>query len=394
MTLKINNKLVAYEGCIGRREYLLNLIYLSMINSFLVAPFSYWMLTKAPNPADIFNFSKILTTAPIFVTFFWTVACVIGAVLGFGLFIRRLSDITGAQAGVRGYILATALIVIPYLWFFYMNPLTALLLIISFVVSCVMICVPGKITGQLPADSVKRFNWGAFWGTWIWGLFNKTYVTLWAIPLFFTPAFFSWCLICGIKGNEWAFKNRNALDTEAFHKEQKVQAVVWNCLAGFFLFVMPILLVFLISALAVTSAIKNPGGIEKVLNTAESAVELFIEDSFDNYELDIDENRFYVDPQQWSELTFDGRYNLFKGAATLASIKKQRSEDDKFEGYRGSKTTEMTITKIYSTYNGELLAEFNMDESEVTDFKSAFKAALKAIYFNTNPELPPALPNE
>ena len=24
----------------------------------------------------------------------------------------------------------------------------------------------------------KRFNWGAFWFTWIWGLFNKSYWTL------------------------------------------------------------------------------------------------------------------------------------------------------------------------------------------------------------------------
>ena len=27
-------------------------------------------------------------------------------------------------------------------------------------------------------QELKRFNWGAFFGTWIWGLVNKSYITL------------------------------------------------------------------------------------------------------------------------------------------------------------------------------------------------------------------------
>ena len=54
----------------------------------------------------------------------------------------------------------------------------------------------------------------------------------------------------------------------------------------------------------------------------------------------------------------------------------------------------MGITKIYSSYNGELLGEFNMDAGEIKDFKSAVKTMMNAIKFNTNPELPPPLPQE
>ena len=31
----------------------------------------------------------------------------------------------------------------------------------------------------------KRFNWGAFFLTWIWGLGNKVWITLFIIPLWF-----------------------------------------------------------------------------------------------------------------------------------------------------------------------------------------------------------------
>lgn len=52
----------------------------------------------------------------------------------------------------------------------------------------------------------------------------------------------------------------------------------------------------------------------------------------------------------------------------------------------------MSITKIYSSYNGEVLAEFTLDDKEIKDFKSALKQIMKSVKFNPNPELPPPLP--
>lgn len=81
-----------------------------------------------------------------------------------------------------------------------------------------------------------------------------------------------------------------------------------------------------------------------------------------------------------------------KGAATFASLKKHQSDDEKYKNYSGSRSTEMSITKIYSSYNGELLGEFSIDASEIKDFKSAIKSMMKSVKFNTTPELPPPLP--
>lgn len=390
MDLNINNKLVAYRGCICRREYFLNNLYIAMINSVLTLPLNFWMFTHSQTMVELFNFKNILANAPIFASFFYGFSCLISAVIGFGLIARRLADIWGTETNTRIYILTGVMILIPYLWLFKTNPLTALLLIINIIFALVILFIPGKVTGEMLQDKVKRFNWGAFWGTWIWGLFNKVYITLWALPLYFTPAGFCASLVCGIKGNEWAYEKSQTKNLEEFHKGQKNQAIVWNILAGFFILILPALIFFLIIAFMVSAAIKNPDSLNQFINKTESVIEMIIDEDFEEYKLDLDENRFYIDPQEWVDKSFDERYNMLKGAATFAALKKHKENKD----YNGSKTTEMEITKIYSSYNGELLGEFNMDTDEIKDFKSAVKMIMNSVKFNTNPELPPPLPQE
>jgi len=87
--------------------------------------------------------------------------------------------------------------------------------------------------GIAPDFVAKKFNWGAFLLTWIWGLGNKTYITL---------VFFAACALCiipiigafaplgcsiwfGIKGNEWAWKNKRFESVGHFHSNQKKWAI-------------------------------------------------------------------------------------------------------------------------------------------------------------------------
>ena len=392
MDIKINNKFVAYRGCIGRREYFLNNIYLAMINTFLTLPLSFWMVTHSQTAIDMFNFPQLIKDAPVFASFFYWFTCLISVCIGFGLVVRRLVDIFGVENSKRIYIFSGIVVLIPYLWLFKTNPLTALLLIINIIFALIILFTPGKITGQLPADEVKRFNWGAFWGTWIWGFFNRVYITLWALPLYFTPAAILASLVCGIKGNEWAYEKSKNKDLEAFHRGQKHQAIGWNIFAGFVIVILPVLLTFLLVGFIVASAIKNPDSLNQFINKTENVIEMIIDEEFEEYKLDVDENRFYIDPQEWVNMSFDERYNLLKGAATFASLKKHQSDDEKYKNYSGSRSTEMSITKIYSSYNGELLGEFSIDASEIKDFKSAIKSMMKSVKFNTTPELPPPLP--
>lgn len=77
----------------------------------------------------------------------------------------------------------------------------------------------------IPA-AVKKFNWGAFLFSFIWGLFNKTYITLLILLLGIIPVVNIGVLIWfGIKGNEWAWRNKRWNSVEHFNKVQKNWAI-------------------------------------------------------------------------------------------------------------------------------------------------------------------------
>ncbi len=82
-------------------------------------------------------------------------------------------------------------------------------------------------------DEIRKWNWGAFFLSWIWGLGNKTYIAL----LFFIP--FCWFVlpfVLGAKGSEWAWRNKRWTSIEHFKDVQKVWALV-----GLFVVIIPVI---------------------------------------------------------------------------------------------------------------------------------------------------------
>ena len=77
---------------------------------------------------------------------------------------------------------------------------------ISFFVILVLIFQKGKITAKKPKSKIIKFNWGAFLGTWIWGLFNKAPITLLMLPLCLTFSWFPFMLICGLMAMSGCWK--------------------------------------------------------------------------------------------------------------------------------------------------------------------------------------------
>lgn len=68
-------------------------------------------------------------------------------------------------------------------------------------------------------DEIKGWNWGAFWLSWIWGIFNGSYIALLALlPIanLIIPFYL------GAKGNELAWKNRHWIDIESFKESQRI----------------------------------------------------------------------------------------------------------------------------------------------------------------------------
>ncbi len=83
-------------------------------------------------------------------------------------------------------------------------------------------------SGVMP-NGIKGWSWGAFFLNWIWAIGNQTWIGLLALVPF---AGFIMAIILGIKGREWAWKNKNWESVEHFNKIQKRWSVVGACLVG------------------------------------------------------------------------------------------------------------------------------------------------------------------
>ena len=77
-------------------------------------------------------------------------------------------------------------------------------------------------------EEVKGWSWGAFGLNWIWGVFNGVLISLLCLIPFFA---FVWAIVLGIKGNEWAWRNKKWDSIEHFKNTQRP----WN-IAGIVLF--------------------------------------------------------------------------------------------------------------------------------------------------------------
>ena len=103
----------------------------------------------------------------------------------------------------------------------------------------------------VPEIVKNKFNWGAFLLSWIWGIGNKTWIALIAplLPLIpFVGAFaaLGFNIWLGIKGNEFAWKNKKFDTVEKFHENQKIWAIV-----GIVLFIIGVILYAIIAAASI-----------------------------------------------------------------------------------------------------------------------------------------------
>ncbi len=97
-------------------------------------------------------------------------------------------------------------------------------------------------TGHTPSqDELSKFNWGAFWFSWLWAAFNGIYWPLIFILVNFIPyvgqfAGLGLCIYLGIKGNELAWNAKTWNSWGHFKETQKKWArafwwIIGICLA-------------------------------------------------------------------------------------------------------------------------------------------------------------------
>lgn len=99
--------------------------------------------------------------------------------------------------------------------------------------------VSGLGKESIVPQEIQKWNWGAFFLNWIWGIGNSTYIAL----LMFVPFVNVIMLfVLGAKGSKWAWQKRTWRDIEHFQRTQKKWAIsgviLWFVVfpAVFFLF--------------------------------------------------------------------------------------------------------------------------------------------------------------
>lgn len=392
---ELNEKFWSMNGVLGRRGFTVNVLITQIIASTLITPIVYIYILS------MFNIFTISPATTVFLSIASVlITTVISYVLLFPSFVRRIRDILASDDDNTIILTATALMVVILISSFKV-PFISLCIFIA------LMCIEGKITSELPASELVKFNWGAFIGTWIWGLFNKVPKTLLIFPLFLTTyACFPFMLLCGLKGNEWAFKKKPAASLKDFHESQKRQSIA-------LMLIIPILSIALYMAAVFTmafSAVKylkaNPNAISK----AEQAFGSFLANSvntyFDKIELSDTENKFYIDPKSWVSLSDKAKYQLFNVAVIYTLQKKDEkaketgdtsndevSSDD--NELKEAKTAHNV--KILSSFNNEELASYVFDMAEYKKvygkdhnptLKELKQYKQKAYSFNKKPTLP------
>ena len=87
---------------------------------------------------------------------------------------------------------------------------------------------PGQPKDTPIPAKLDRWNWGAFFLHWIWGLGNSTYIAL----LMFVPLVnIVMVFVLGAKGSKWAWKNRLWEDEAHFITTQRNWA--WGAVAAY-----------------------------------------------------------------------------------------------------------------------------------------------------------------
>ena len=388
-----NNKFFSQEGTINRRTYITNFLIVEILESILyVTPL---ILILMFNPDIMSEILKSQTEAlPRWINIWGLCTILVEISLLYPSIVKRIRDISGNQDNPNWVMLAVIMPLLVYL------PVPAIIKQLFsgmsfFIVICLM-AMKGKISGERPKSEVAKFNWGAMFGTWIWGLINKSYITLLAIPLFFTTGFIPFMILCGIKGNEWAYES-NKKTLEEFHKSQSLQA-------GIFSAIIPILFIILsiIGLVAGTFALaeyldKHPTTIKKLESYTEKMIKNTTEARFKQIEFTKDEYKFYLDPVDWKKLPKQSKINLFQVVESyvVMSVDKNYSKEKGIAPY----IKEYNKIKIYSTYNNEILAEYYFDEQKYDELTQKFKnkeisakeyvkSITQGLKLNENPTLP------
>lgn len=385
---KENNKFLGLSGIINRRNFIVNFLILEILEALiLTTPLLYLLFTNPDMMLDFSSSAMRSNVFPIWYSIWLGIAGLIESILFFPSIIRRVRDIVGEVDENKVCLVASVLAVLVLIGYTPANNVAPLFRIISLFVIFILMMTKGKISSKKQKSKIAKFNWGACFGTWMWGLYNKSYITALMLPLLLTTGWFPFMLICGIKGNEWAYeKNKKYSEIEDFHKSQSNQSALWAAVTPIIL-VLGFIGIIIGSGVAVYCLTKdNPKFTNMITQKAAEYEEVAVQTNFEKIELTDSEYKFYIDPQIWVKLPEKSKKSMFRLALTHIAKEKNINVENK-EARNEFKGIEIyNKIKIYSSFNNELLGEYTTTPAEMKkSYKKTIKGEKGALkeYINT-----------
>lgn len=385
---KENNKFLGLSGIINRRNFIVNFLILEIIEALiLTTPLLYLLFTNPDMMLDFSSSAMRSNVFPIWYSIWLGIAGLIESILFFPSIIRRVRDIVGEVDENKVCLVASVLAVLVLIGYTPANNVAPLFRIISLFVIFILMMTKGKISSKKQKSKIAKFNWGACFGTWMWGLYNKSYITALMLPLLLTTGWFPFMLICGIKGNEWAYeKNKKYSEIEDFHKSQSNQSALWAVVTPIIL-VLGFIGIIIGSGVAVYCLTKdNPKFTNMITQKAAEYQEVAVQTNFEKIELTDSEYKFYIDPQIWVKLPEKSKKSMFRLALTHIAKEKNINVENT-EARNEFKGIEIyNKIKIYSSFNNELLGEYTTTPAEMKkSYQKTIKGEKGALkeYINT-----------
>ncbi len=337
-----DTRLFSNEGYISRRNYIVNFLVIGIISSIFLM-----FLFPVFKTEDIL--SNLLNEGIVTLILYSLSSLIFSILTAFNIS-KRISDIQNIEPKNSIFCVVLTLILLCQLLPFVNYKLATVFSLFIGVFQIFFMFKKGAISSNLQKNELYKFNWGAFFGTFIWGLFNRTYIALLIIPLFFTPAWLFFGIILGIKGNEWAYKNKHYLSTEELHKNQRKQAIFWSITTPILSILAFVSLVVFLSAVLIKD--EQLSRLENRPSRLEMLLVKEIKQIYSDYEIGENEYKFFVDLNFWNNLSDYEKHSAFESAAIFAEYKNMYSKNPETKDIIRKKT------KIYSKDN-KLIYENN-----------------------------------
>ena len=396
---KENNKLFSFSGVLNRRNYIINLLLAETIVQALIA-----------TPLLVIAFINNNIAGAILgggeMPKWWNIILLTSSLFSSTMYIssivRRSRDLFGytGENNIKPFAVFTFIILIlgtPS--FLSENFIFAFLRLMGLGILISLACIKGEITGNLPKNEIIEFNWGAFFGNWMWGLFNKCYITLLAIPLSFTLGGLPFFIVCGLKGNEWAYEKCSNKNVALFKSNQKIHTIIWSVGIPIILFMLFISASIGIYNYTTQYSKTHPDFTKNIIEYYVSMESKAAISRFDKIEFKDNEYKFYINPKKWKTATYKQKISDFDMALNYVTAQ-NLDKDNLLESFSPLTTEQfMNKIKIYSTFNNELLGEFKLENTTLTELLeqtkinpknkiNILKEIQKGYIFNSYPSLP------